>query len=206
SAATVLSPEILVLDEVLGVGDAYFAQKSYERIRTLCEGQGTTVLLVSHDIYSASRICDRMLWLDQGRIIMDGDCTSVMHAYEDSIRQQEEIRLRERRLASLKENCRSNAMTDSLLFGQINSVGRGPIEEPLYFSALRLYQKTRLLDELHLGKDDESAAIQLLTEPGEGNWGEIQDYQERSARPFDRYGSIHHRVPFCIRGVEAQEA
>jgi ABC-type nitrate/sulfonate/bicarbonate transport system ATPase subunit len=62
--------DLLVLDEVLGVGDAYFTHKSYERIRGMCDQQGTTLLLVTHDIYSATQICgesygstaDGLLW------------------------------------------------------------------------------------------------------------------------------------------------
>ena len=50
STATAITPELLVLDEVLGVGDAYFAQKSYERIRELTDGAGSTLLLVTHDV------------------------------------------------------------------------------------------------------------------------------------------------------------
>ena len=55
-----------MLDEVLGVGDAYFAQKSYDRMRELCERNDATLLLVTHDIYSAVRMCDRVIWFDWG--------------------------------------------------------------------------------------------------------------------------------------------
>src|SRR5262249_6339835 len=53
SASTSIEPELLVLDEVLGVGDAYFAHKSFERMRELCEREAATLLLVTHDVYSA---------------------------------------------------------------------------------------------------------------------------------------------------------
>src|SRR5215467_6771975 len=51
AVSTAVTPDLLVVDEVLGVGDAYFASKSHERIRELCEREGTTLLLVSHDVY-----------------------------------------------------------------------------------------------------------------------------------------------------------
>jgi lipopolysaccharide transport system ATP-binding protein len=50
SAATAIAPELLVLDEILGVGDAYFAAKSYQRMRDLCDRDGTTLLFVTHDV------------------------------------------------------------------------------------------------------------------------------------------------------------
>ncbi|PYQ91659.1 MAG: ABC transporter ATP-binding protein, partial [Acidobacteria bacterium] len=65
SASTAISPDLLVLDEVLGVGDAYFAQKSYDRMRELCERHDATLLLVTHDVYSAVRMCDRVVWFDR---------------------------------------------------------------------------------------------------------------------------------------------
>src|SRR5262249_29606446 len=63
AAATMIRPELLVIDEVLGVGDAYFQQKSYQHISEICAAQQTTLLLVTHDIYSAGQICDRMMWI-----------------------------------------------------------------------------------------------------------------------------------------------
>src|SRR6185436_275913 len=92
ATSTAITPDVLVLDEILGVGDAYFAQKSFERMRALCEGEGTTLLLVTHDVYSALRIASRIIWIDRGRLLMDGDGPKVANAYEDSVRRQEEQR------------------------------------------------------------------------------------------------------------------
>ena len=88
STSTAITPDLLVLDEILGVGDAYFANKSYSRIRELCDRDGTTLLLVTHDIYSALNICTRLVWIDRGRVLMDDAGPVVIKAYEDSIRQQ----------------------------------------------------------------------------------------------------------------------
>lgn len=94
AASTVIEPDVLVIDEVLGVGDAYFARKSYERIKTLCADNNATLLLVSHDIYSTAQICDRMIWIDRGRVKFDGEPKVAINLYEASIKEQEEIRLR----------------------------------------------------------------------------------------------------------------
>src|SRR6476659_3708422 len=101
AASTAITPDLLVLDEVLGVGDAYFAQKSYERMRELCERNGSTLLLVTHDIYSATRMCDRVIWLDRGAVAMDGAAADVVKAYAESIRGQEERRLRLKKQSQL---------------------------------------------------------------------------------------------------------
>src|SRR5262249_13844781 len=66
SSSVVIKPEILVVDEILGVGDAYYAHKSFERMRQLCQQGDTTLLLVTHDVYSALNLCDRFVWIDRG--------------------------------------------------------------------------------------------------------------------------------------------
>jgi len=105
AASTAITPDLLVIDEVLGVGDAYFAQKSFECIEELCLREGTTVLLVSHNIYDAAKLCERMIWIDQGRIVAEGPSAQMIGAYEASIREQEEIRQRtELSQSELKRN------------------------------------------------------------------------------------------------------
>ena len=94
STSTVISPDLLALDEILGVGDAYFATKSFEKMLELASSVNTTVLLVSHDIYSVGRICDRIVWIDGGSILVDDKAEVVINAYEQSIKIQEEARLR----------------------------------------------------------------------------------------------------------------
>src|SRR5262245_2671284 len=94
SSAVMMTPDILVVDEILGVGDAYFSHKSFERMREMCSQAGTTLLLVTHDIYSALNLCDRFLWIDRGAVRFDGDGKAAISSYEASIKAQEEQRLR----------------------------------------------------------------------------------------------------------------
>ena len=96
AASTTIAPKLFVVDEVLGVGDGYFQHKSFDRIQELCETNGTTLLLVSHDIYSAAKLCERMIWIDRGRIKFDGDPKTALNLYEFSIKEQEEQRLRKK--------------------------------------------------------------------------------------------------------------
>ena len=75
------APGILILDEVLSVGDLFFRQKSEARIRQLIHG-GSTVLLVSHSPGVIRQNCTRALWLDRGRLRLSGDPDTVCAAYE----------------------------------------------------------------------------------------------------------------------------
>ncbi len=84
SIATVVTPEILIVDEILAVGDASFQEKSKRRMLDLMSG-GTTVLFVSHALSQIRELCNRVLWLDHGQVKMFGETQEVCDAYEASI-------------------------------------------------------------------------------------------------------------------------
>lgn len=79
SIATIVDPEILIVDEILSVGDYAFQQKSEEKMLRMIGG-GTTVLFVSHSAEAIKKICNRVVWLDHGKIVKVGD-TSICDEY-----------------------------------------------------------------------------------------------------------------------------
>lgn len=80
SIATVVEPEILIVDEILAVGDASFQEKSKARMLELMSG-GTTVLFVSHSLDDIRRMCNRVVWIEKGYVKMCGDTNTVCDAY-----------------------------------------------------------------------------------------------------------------------------
>ncbi len=80
SIATMVKPDILIVDEILAVGDYKFRQKCEKRMRELLSG-GTTLLYVSHSIEEVKRLCDHALWLDRGEMRMQGAADAVCEAY-----------------------------------------------------------------------------------------------------------------------------
>ncbi|MGM4961886.1 ABC transporter ATP-binding protein [Tardiphaga sp. 1201_B9_N1_1] len=82
AVATCVDPDILIIDEALGVGDARFQLKSFDRIRRFKE-QGKSILLVSHNIGQIVAICDRAILLDKGRVLEDGDPNVVGKIYHE---------------------------------------------------------------------------------------------------------------------------
>lgn len=84
SIATVVDPEILIVDEILSVGDMAFQAKSEAKMRSMIGG-GTTVLYVSHSINSIKSICDKAVWLDHGKVIKMGPATEICDEYSKSI-------------------------------------------------------------------------------------------------------------------------
>lgn len=80
SIATLVKPEILIVDEILAVGDFLFQQKCEKRIQEMMSG-GTTVLIVSHSIDQIERLCNRVMWLEKGKVRMVGETAEVCGAY-----------------------------------------------------------------------------------------------------------------------------
>ena len=82
SIATMVKPDVLIVDEILAVGDFLFRQKCMERMENMLSG-GTTLLFVSHNIKDVRNLCDHAAWLDHGILKMAGDVETVCDAYEN---------------------------------------------------------------------------------------------------------------------------
>ena len=85
SIATAVEPDVLILDEVLSVGDAKFRTKSLKKVQSMFQ-KGVTVLFVSHSIDQVKAICDKAILLDHGRIIAQGDVEEVSDIYDEITR------------------------------------------------------------------------------------------------------------------------
>ena len=84
SVATMVKPEILIVDEILAVGDYKFRQKCEKRMTEMLSG-GTTLLYVSHNINEVKRLCDHAIWIDKGIARMQGDVNEVCNAYMEAM-------------------------------------------------------------------------------------------------------------------------
>jgi lipopolysaccharide transport system ATP-binding protein len=97
AVATAVRPDVLIVDEALAVGDAYFQHKSMERIRAFRE-QGTALILVSHDKAAVQSLCDRAILLEGGRLVLDGTPESVLDYYNALLALQENETIETERL------------------------------------------------------------------------------------------------------------
>ena len=80
SIATIYNPDILIIDEVLSVGDFRFQEKSFNKIKEMISS-GTTVLFVSHDIDKIKMLCEKVIWLEKGEIIKIGGAEQICDTY-----------------------------------------------------------------------------------------------------------------------------
>lgn len=191
ATSTAIDPDILVLDEVLGVGDAYFARKSFERMEQMCTKNKTTLLLVSHDIYSVAKFCERMIWIDHGKMIIDSNSQNVLKAYEDSVRIQEESRQRKINEQRLKAIIPAEK---EFLTLELSTPNNQPLNEPIFFSQIKIK-----------ASKDEEASIPLFNEKNKsrntshlnfdhGCWGSSIQIGNRMVRPMLNHGSSFHKV------------
>lgn len=84
AVSTIVRPDLLIVDEILSVGDVPFQQKSFQKMMELMQG-GATVIYVSHNIESVESLCNRAIWLEHGRMRMAGACKDVCAAFKESI-------------------------------------------------------------------------------------------------------------------------
>jgi lipopolysaccharide transport system ATP-binding protein len=97
AVATAVDTEILIVDEVLAVGDLNFQRKSMARMQRLIQDGGTTVLIVGHNVRQLERICSRMILMDHGRIAMDGPSKDVSNRYFDLSSEVELEKIKEKK-------------------------------------------------------------------------------------------------------------
>lgn len=94
SIAATVDPDILLIDEILAVGDATFQRKCQNKLNTF-KADGKTIVLVTHDLSALERYCDRVIWMDHGQLKAYGDVQSVMQMYLEYVADQQRANLLE---------------------------------------------------------------------------------------------------------------
>lgn len=202
STSTAIEPEILIIDEVLGAGDAYFAGKCVERMKRLTLNSGATILFVSHDLSSVQALCDRVIWIERGRVRQSGDPLDVIKNYSSAVRKDEERRLRARDLkistkqATLLES--NEDVYSKLLFRFVCLDEESPVCKHNIYN-LKLFIDGALIGEIDVGSamDNSSSHLNyIMDSPGYMNWGKACIKSGESYRQFGNFGGRYHHAPF----------
>lgn len=192
AVSTAITPDLLILDEVLSVGDAYFTQKCMDHVKGICDRDETTLLLVSHNIYDAARIADRMIWIDQGRVLLDAEPQEAIKAYESSIRLQEETRLRKKSQLAMGEFARLHSKK---LMIEIKAVDNVPNLDIIYIKAITISDGDKEIAKFQL-TSPKSENYELVTE--KMIWGEKTNWLGCECMPMLNYGSPYHKVALHV--------
>ena len=83
SITAILETDIMLIDEVLSVGDEKFKQKSYEKMKSLISQRNRTVVIVSHNLKTLEELCDRVMWMHEGKIVKIGEPVEVLNEYRE---------------------------------------------------------------------------------------------------------------------------
>ena len=155
-----VEPEILLIDEMLSVGDYWFSQKAARAVRELCS-KGRIVMLVSHNLESMVSMCSRCLWLDGGRLVADGDPAKVTAAYRERVSERDEAE------TAAKFSTRGQEWAlDSAL--RIERVTVGSSRRPGPASVLRVGEDAWISVELSVGQERNDHDLRLWIERLDG--------------------------------------
>ncbi len=200
STATAIEPEILIIDEVLGAGDAYFAGKCVDRMNRITEESGATVLFVSHDLGSVQRLCTRAVWIDRGRIKAQGEVLETIKEYQALVRRDEAERLRAR---DRKAQATGSGVIDgdhevyeTRLFRLVAAPGR---RASARVRRLALAHGNEELGAIDVGAPLDNVASQpsfLMDEPGRTEWGRATSDAQGTFREFAHRASATGHAPF----------
>jgi lipopolysaccharide transport system ATP-binding protein len=208
ATATAVRPEVLIVDEILGAGDAYFGLKSSQRMLRLT-GQGTTMLFVSHDIASVLMMCDRAIWIDRGRMLMDDLPHEVGKRYAASIRRQSELRLKAENLKLLRSQIESlEGDTSSTVICRFVPPEGAAVAKPVTIRSIAARDGAVEIDRVLVGsaRDNEAGQpVYLMASPEFMNWGPPRrDGAGGTFREIGDFGGVYGHAPFAVQAVSAQ--
>ena len=162
SIATAFRPDILIVDEALSVGDAYFQLKCFKRIREFRE-QGTTLLFVSHDPGAVKNLCDRAILLDHGQQIMDGEPTEILDYYNAIItRDRVDIEVQQSQGSGEKKSIRSG--NNKVIIERVCFT-----KDDVEVSAIQVMDEVTLNIELKFNEDITNPTIGFIIKDRLGN-------------------------------------
>ena len=203
SMSIVDSPEILLIDEVLSVGDAYFSQKSMNRIREMVDSDGTTLVVVTHDMQAAAALCDRVIWIEDGRVKFDGDSFTALKRYAMKIRERSEIATRERHLKSTgRAMVPGQIKNGEEVYLQFRTAEGNPLDADLPIERIELLLNGKTIGVCRTQQawqEDEADVSGGVVTTIESNWSPLTEVDGRSLRLFKKFGSIFHRAPMRIK-------
>jgi lipopolysaccharide transport system ATP-binding protein len=202
STSTAIEPNILIIDEILGAGDAYFYGKCIERMRGLTDRFGTTVLFVSHDLASVQTLCDRTIWIDRGRLREDGLTLNVVKSYSAMIRKETELRLKAR--DAKLGNKRVNGWLDdeklyhSLLFRLIDPTFYKSTDRQKIYRIVLRWGEEELGEIIAGGAQDNDPAQRhfIFDDPNTMNWSKPATNVYGSYREHGAFGGSYGHAPF----------
>lgn len=211
--ATATNPDILIVDEVLGTGDGYFASKAMKRMHEFCD-RGRALLFVSHAVSSVQQMCDRVIWLQNGSVRLDGEAGYVLKQYELDYREAEDVQLRAGHSDTGKKPTEathtSQLMDENFLFLRLVSDSGAELAGTHFVQSISYDWEGTSHGEVPLeltdtASEETDSALELLN----GEWGRLHERKGVMCRILTRAtgreagGMFSIRVPRNLLNQEA---
>lgn len=197
AVATTLTPDVLIIDEILGAGDAYFLGKCIQRMKALTS-QGATIVFVSHDISSVQMLCDRGIWLEGGKVRQDGPLLPVSKAYLASIRDEEERRVRAKSMSLTRGQVSALAAAagQTSLLRLVGADGAAPTQA-LLLSAVDYGDGSGPLGSLDLAGSHAGGSC-LIVDAQFMNWQRVASTESPACWAFGDFGGRYLHAPLQL--------
>ena len=188
--ATALQPDILIIDEVLATGDAYFIGKAHQRMVDFCD-RGRALVFVSHATDAIRRMCETVIWLQNGNVRLIGPAEHVLRQYEEDFRRSEDevtrAAHRERSLSRRQHVALEDVVDDSLIRFRLIAADRGHFQSTHYVRSVRLAGLREAAEQVplefaDLARPENHAALDLLG----SEWGRIYERRGSPCRALIR--------------------
>lgn len=185
--ATAIEPEILIIDEVLGTGDGYFAGKAYRRMQEFC-ARGKALLFVSHAISAVQQMCSRAIWMHNGSIRLQGEVDYVLKQYELDYRRSEDEAVRTKHISAAHSRLQAVAVDEVPEEGQIRF--RIVAKDAIHFASTHYVREIRVHGlgqtpievPIDLVDEGQSATLDILG----SEWGRIHERNDTETRTLNR--------------------
>ncbi len=194
-----IQPEILIIDEVLGVGDYQFVEKSKNKIQELCS-KGKILFMVSHSLDSIKRITNRCIWIEKGKIILDGITENVVKAYEEFVNDFERKKIWENERNYIEKELINDR--NKMTYIKSLCISNGRTKENTFISGEDLYLEIDIkLNDL-CGKHN----LKLRIEDYKGNIYLENNYLEDSGNYLEENGKMELKMSTVIKNMNYTES
>lgn len=218
TTATTIKPSILIVDEILGAGDAYFAAKSRQRMQNLVDS-GASILLVSHALDQVLRFCDQAIWLERGRIVLRGSSLEVVKAYQEFVHELQDKQLKaanQRRRYGFRDAVEVEHFAETLV---LDLAAAGSPSATIDIARAELLANDVPVDTVRIGEPQDSDPSHFAyVALNSGNWQSPKDDGDTSFRslpsgssgnlifrtlPLDPTCKYNFRLSYrCVGGAE----
>jgi lipopolysaccharide transport system ATP-binding protein len=197
AVATAVRPDILIVDEILSVGDSYFQHRSFDRIRQFKE-QGTSIILVTHSMGDVRSICDHVILLDQGKILKQGAADEVVDYYNAMIAQKENAQHKIEQERNPQGWLKTRSGSGAAQLKKIRLCATGTNHE---IAAAQVGQALELHCEVEIVQDLEQLVLGIMIRDKQGHviWGSNTFFQEQVQTQLKTGEKLHFTMPFECR-------